>query len=271
MIGFLFDVVKDKTQSTLEELFRATGLYHVFSISVISIVALVIINCFKYTFTSYVACNFAVLSSLFLVTDVLAIAYLFYQLLLYFNPERVARIASQQILDLAKFRLLDDRFNRASVETYQNIMRGYGLEERNNFSYVNTRQQPKPASFTLDNKKEVSLVNVYFPFSKFVIKRIMSRSHDNGYVEIGCNSKISVNKSLLLISKDIIISKLERKILNFSYLTTNPSKDSADFDLMKEQLQKRLLKSSADGDEDGITQALEDIKKLYDIYFQSNL
>jgi len=66
VIGFLFDVVKDKTQRTLEELFRATGLYQVFSISVISLVAIVIINCFKYTASNYIACNFAVLSSLFL-------------------------------------------------------------------------------------------------------------------------------------------------------------------------------------------------------------
>jgi len=271
VIGFLFDVVKDKTQRTLEELFRATGLYQVFSISVISLVAIVIINCFKYTVSNYIACNFAVLSSLFLIIDVLAIAYLFYQLLLFFNPERLAQIASQQILDLAKFRLLDDRFNKTSIEVYQDSMRAYGLEEKSRFSFFSAREKPQSVWFTLGNKKEVSLINVYFPFLKFIITRIMRRSQENGYIEMGCTSKLGANQGILSLSAELTIAPWERLILTTAYLTTKPLKDSDDFDLMKEQLQKRLLKSSSDGDEDGISQAFEDIEKLYHIYYQSNL
>lgn len=269
VIGFLFDKVKAKTQKTLEELFRATGLYHVFGISVITIVSLVILNCFKYTAESYVVRNFAVLSSLFLVSNALAIAFMFYRLLQFFNPERVAEIASQQILEMAKFRLLDDRYSQTSSMVYVERLASYGFEEKNRFSMLLNRDQAQPIWLELGNKKEVHLLNVYFPFLKLLVGRFSKLSQETGFVEMGIGSRLSANQAILSLSNDVKIGFLERCLFEVSYLTTKTTTNVDDFDLMKEQLEKRFLKSSADGDEDGISQSLDDIEKLYDIYYQS--
>lgn len=269
VIGFLFDIVRDKTQRTLEELFRATSLYYVFAISVISIMSLVIVNCFKYSVSIYIAGNFAVFSSLVLLIDAGAIAFLFYQLLLFFNPERVAEIGSRQMLDMARFRMLDDRFSKASAKIYQERLESYGFEEKYRFAAFLSKGKPPLLFLNLGNSKDANLVDVYFPLLKFLMKRFKKGSEKPGFNGYRFGGLIRANEAILSLAQGTKVSRWENLALSFAYLTSGPTRDADDFDLMKDQLEKRLLKASADGDLDGMKQALDDINKLYDIFYQS--
>lgn len=269
VIGFLFDIVRDKTQRTLEELFRATSLYYVFAISVISIMSLVIVNCFKYSVSPYTARNFAVFSSLVLLIDAGAIAFLFYQLLRFFNPERVAEIGSRQMLDMARFRMLDDRFSKASVQIYQQRLEAYGFEEKYRYAAFLSKGKPALVSLNLGNSRDVNLIDVYFPLLRFLMKRFKKRSEEPGFTGLGFGGLIRANEGILSLAHGTKISRWENLGLGFAYLTSSPTRDADDFDLMKEQLEKRLLQASADGDLDGMKLALDDIEKLYDIFYQS--
>lgn len=270
VIGFLFDIVRDKTQRTLEELFRATNLYYVFGISVMSIGIIVILNCSKYTVTPYIAKNFAVLSSGILLIDVGAIAYLFYQLLRFFNPERVARIGSLQMLELARYRMLDDRFSKASADVYRERLLAFNCQEKFEFASFLTKGKPVPLSLKLDYKKDVGLIDVHFPMLRFLIQRLKKRCAEVGFTGLRYGNPIRPNQGILSLPNGIRLFAWERLAFSAAYLTSDPISDTDDFDLMKKQLEKRLLKASADGDLDGIKQSFDDIENLYNIYYTSN-
>ncbi len=269
VIGFLIDVVKDKTQRTLEEMFRATYLYHVFGIAVISIIILVIFNFYKYSVSIDVLCNMAVISSLFLIIDACSIAFLFYKLLAYFNPERIAEVERQHMLDLARFQLLDDRYNHASTAVYSARMEKLGLEEKSELAFF-LIDAPNYDWINLRNDRDVTLIDVHFPILTFLIRRILKRSNETGFTSLRSGATIRANQGIIFKSIGVELNKWERILLNFAFLTTRESTTIEDYEAIKKRLEKRLLKATLDGDPELIEQTLDEITKLYDIFYEIN-
>jgi len=269
VIGFLFDAVKDKTQRTLEELFRITYLYHVFSISVVSVAFLAFLNCFKYTESHYVAKNFAVLASGLMLIDITAIGFLFYKLLKLFNPEYLTELSRKQLLDLARFTLLEDKFTKVSSDIYKERLIAYGFTEKYQLASFLSKEAPSWSWLSVENKKPMKLRDVHFPLLKLVLNR-HANSKTKGFVAMKNGFDLQANHGIIALDKEIKFKYWERISLRTAYLTTTPSKITGEYDKVKERLSKRLIKAAESGDTDILGQSLEEIEKLYDIYYKSN-
>ena len=269
VIGFLFDVVKDKNQRTLEELFRVTYLYYVFAISIVSIAFLIFLNCFKYAEPPYVVKNFAVLASSLMLIDIIAIAFLFYRLLRLFNPEFLSEISSRQLLDLARFTLLEDKFTEASSKVYKEQLISMGFSEKFELASFMNKEAPTWSWQNIGNKTPVKFHDVHFPLLKLILSRY-EKSKIKGFVAMKNGFDLRADHGILALDKEIKLKSWEQFGLRAAYIAIAPSRVTSEFDKMKTNLGKRLVKAGENGEQDTLNQSLEEIEKLYEVYYNSN-
>lgn len=263
VIGFLFDIIRDKTQKTFEDLFRATRLYRVFSIAIVNILALVILNTLKQGLSINVLENVAILSTYLLMTTIIAIAYLFYNVLQYFNPEKIDNLTREYLLTEAKHYLLMEKFTIESRIVFVEIFLEANYKE-NSYSIFN---QVEVQAIELYNESTCKFVDLYIPLLKFFLRKFRKTDTDDyEFIVLSADNSIEKNHIQLYIPKGLNFNKWLLKLFNLPFRLLPYKDEKKDFENEKNKLIARLNKAAETGQTDMLKRQLSDISDLYDIY-----
>nr|NYE67222.1 hypothetical protein [Mucilaginibacter sp. E4BP6] len=267
VIGFLFQTVSNQTQQTYEDIFRATRLYYVFAISIVSVIMQVFVNIVKYTYAPYTAGNLAIFCAFLLIATTIAIANLFSLVLEFLNPEKVTQLTKKYLLNAAKFELLNERFMTESRQVFNEMMSSLAFEKKGS-SFWNY----EPATpLSLKNNAGDILIDVFLPLYKWFATRIGKRTAPgvvSKYAEIECFQPLVEEKAMLFFEENTIIKKWEINMFPFSFLISSENPTSNDYDRERKKLDNRLFRAAEKGDTELLEQVLSDIDHLYDIYFK---
>ncbi|MEE1947246.1 hypothetical protein VRU48_19120 [Pedobacter sp. KR3-3] len=263
VIGFIFETVKNRTLRTYRDIFRVTNLYYVFSISIVSIFALTLINTFKYSTNNWTAGNLAILGTVLLLATTLSIAHLFYKVLVFFNPQYVARLSKNALLRAAQLRLLQTWFNRESEQVFDRTMKSYGFE--NDAFFPGFLGEPAD-ELLLDNEKEMQLEDVFFPLLRLTGRKIRRRCSAMNFYSLRYQGRVERRKPMFWFDAGTLVKSFERKYLSYSVLLKPIRED--DFSEEKKILDKRLGKSAETGNKELLNEALEDMGQLFEIYYK---
>jgi len=263
VIGFLFDIIRDKTQKTFEDLFRVTRLYRVFSIAIVSILTLVILNTLKHGLSINVLGNVAVLSTYLLMATIIAIAYLFYKVLQYFNPDKIDKLTKEYLLTEAKHRLVMEKFIKESRLVFIEIFSNANYKE-NSFSLFN---EVEVQAISLANSDTCKFIDLYVPLLNFFLRKFRKTDTDGyEYIVLSSGNNIGKNHIQLYVPKELNLNKWLLKLFNLPFRLLPYESGKDDFDNEKNKLITRLNKAAEIGQTDMLTQQLSDISDLYDIY-----
>lgn len=269
VIGFVFEIIRDKTKRTFEELFRATNLYFALAISVLSIAFLTYLNIYKYSVDKYTAGNFAILGSFLLFFDTISIAWLFGRVLRYLNPERIVELSNLLLLKAAKYSLLDDHFALQSQQVYNKQLESYGFEKTPPLAHFFQTGVIPDVLITLEKKSNVIVQDVCFPLLKVCANSLARRSTVKKYISLQFRLALEPGNGLFALSEGTKLVPFEKRLLRLAFIVKKAANEANDYKITKEQLTKRFVNAAESGNMDGVQEALTNIETLYDIYYSS--
>lgn len=263
VIGFIFETIKNRTQRTYKDIFRITNLYYVFSISIISIISLVILNTLKYTVSQWTAGNFAILGTFLLLMTTVAIAHLFYKVLAFFNPDYIARLYKNAIKRSAELRILQTKFIEESAKVFEEQMKEYGFK----IAFLSPNLFGREVSYIkLQNVTEMQLNDIFFPAFHYAGKKINKRCEGINVSRMKLMERLFRGKQILWFDKNIKVSKFEQNLLTLS-LYLKPTKDD-EFTEEMDKMGKKLDLAAESGNIEMLTDSLSDIELLYETYYK---
>lgn len=265
VIGFLFEIIRNKTQRTYEDLFRASRLYFVFAITVVSMILLIILNTIKYSVSFYIAVNFAILSSLLLIGITISVCYLFYKVIEFFNPEKIAALSKGSLLKSAKYFLLNENFVNESKIVFKETYNEYGFYEEQ-LSFFST----EPYTFLeIGNKKEMILVDVFLPLLNVCAQRIKKRSRSGSFYSLHCQQYVNINEVAFCYADGTVVTRWEKLLVSFAFKLQPFITRENEFKAEKHKMETRLKGAAESGNMDALNQTLLDMHDLYKIYYDN--
>ncbi len=264
VIGFLFETVRNKTQRTFEDLFRATQLYFVFAVTVINMVVLIILDAYKYSVEPYTAGNFAILGCLLLIGIMMSISYLFYKVIKFFSPEKIAELSKGRLLKSAKYFLLNEQFVKESKIVFNATFEEYGFSEQQ-WSFFDAA----PTTLVrVGNTADVILVDVFLPLLNFWVQRIKKRSNSGSFYSLHCLQHLEEGKPVFSFADGTTIKQWEQRLIALTFNLRPIMTQEDEFMAEKQKMENRLKVGAELGDIEILTQTLTDMKDLYEIFYK---
>lgn len=267
VINFLFDKVKDATHETYQTLFKATTLYYFLSFVLIGFIILVVLNLLKHTPGDETLVNMALWSAYLSISIVVAIIWLFFRVLRFLNPQNIVSVSRDQLINAAKFHLLDERIIEECNRELLNIFESRGYLKETPLLY-----EPGVESnfISFRNSDYGVIYDLHLPIINNVLNALDRKVHDGvSYFPIQYTESLQHNHTFLALNNSFALGKFQSFILTYA-VWLKPEKNM-DISLAEEKrkLQDKLVKSASSGDIDSLKEQFNKIEDMYKIYYEA--
>lgn len=267
VINFLFDKVKDVTHETYQTLFRATRLYFVLSFVLMGFLTMVILNLLKHTPSDDTLGNMALWSVYLSIGIVIVILLLFFRVLRFLNPQSVASLSKNYLLNAAKFHRMDERLFEECNNELQNIFQSRDFIKQTPFQFQSDTNELIFVS--LKNRSEGVLYDLHLPIINRLLNEIKRKGGDNiSYFPVRYSEFLNANHKIIAIGEPISFGNFLLLVLPFSIWLKRSKKDEGSLVEEKMKMSDSLIQSAARGDVEALKKQLSNINDLYNIYYE---
>lgn len=275
VLGFIFEIVKDRTHQTFMQLSSSINLFPVMGLSFSILLIHIGMNwviMYADTNSEYeitVIKNLGICSWFLMVILVLGLIYLFVKMVSIFNIESINRHVRITLIQEAKHLRLKEIFVRTSREVYSEIMKTLGLKYyRNPFGLDHL---PEHSSIKLeDNTRMIYDINLY-KIQKVLAKYKPQIQPDDYYEFRPMQLDLIPNERdrIFILPKNDYFNDIKKKNLKSAIKLIVPSNDSHSFDSNKQSLIEVFHKSILDKNDKQLKEQLDNMREIYNVIYNS--
>jgi hypothetical protein len=272
VIGFLFEIAKDKTHQTFHEFFISIRLYIVlaYSLTVVAfhIVAYALLKTIQ---DDNIVNSLGVFSSYLMLILIIAIALLFMQLIKVYSPDAINKFSTKALLKSAKIKLIEELFISKSRDIYFMKMQSLNLKPSTFFFSLDDTER---AFFTISTSDTKEIYDIKLRTINNELRKIIS--HTDNFIEqeaefrpTNLSKRIVQNEVVFSLPETNYINRKVRKKIQKAFILTPPRMKEDDFITQKSNLLVRLKKATKAGDLTNVEQQLSDIEKLFELVYSN--
>jgi hypothetical protein len=262
VLGFLFEVIKDKTGRELKELLRETRIFNVLSVTLISLLYLVVFNSLKNSLSNEDLINISISSSYILIVIIASTGYQFNRLIALFSKKELTSITLKAIRKAA----LNARFKERFVYQSKVLMADFfNKSDLQQFSYLNRYE-----SLSLNlSQTEKYCADVNLLMLKYAIKWLPGVKEDRRFNEIYLDKSIPHKYPMLFYSHGVKRNLLSFLFFRFSFYLKKSDDATDQFSIERATIATHLVRTAESGDIIGLKQQLELVNNIYDVYLET--
>lgn len=261
IIGFLFEVIREKTGRDLETLIRATYLYTSLSVSLVSLVYMVILNLMKESLAETALKNLAISSSYLVLIVLMLIGVQFHSLIRLFNQRRLLELSRKSITILGSRLMFSEFFTQTSKVIMNTFFERAGVLGYNYFQDSNLNRV-----ILLSNEprycRDINLLLL-----KVSIKALPGDRNLIRYNELYVN-RIFFQEDTVFYYQEGHVA-FSRAFLKPSLYFTRQISIQDQYQGEREKLRNMINRCAENGDIEGLQNQLGAVEELYSIYFQT--
>lgn len=263
VIGFLFEMIKDKSGIAFNEFVRTTRLYWSLFLTLISIAYLATFNLFKFSIEINHLKNIAISSYYVVVFVLLAIAWQLNRVVTLLNASTLQVITAKAFKGRAYALVIKERLSitsRSIIDEFY-IRNGVSRYRRDGLSHGETLNVSIPS--------EKACHDVNFMLLGLIIKLCRFGNSSIKHSELHLYRVLHNNEALILGQDSIKGSAFLTPILRISLLLSNNQNLERNYLTERREFAARLANSAETGDIINLGRNLDIINDLYDIYLQN--
>jgi hypothetical protein len=261
VIGMLIETVKNQTKVNYDIIFRKSGMYYGFSLSIIGLLFLVFFNLMKFGFDKYVMGNLAILSCLILFGITLSIGIIFFRFLWFLRPGIFEQIAKNELLYNLKLQL----FNEKNVK-----FRNYVYWRSLNFRPSTFSFGPKDNTWVgIEIKPNEYLHDVMLPLLRVFIRRVTTGVKPEVYEGFPFSKSYQSWHLLFKLSNEVKLKTFDRMLLKYAFILRK-DRIQAVYKDMRKGYEGQLIDASGKDNKESVMENLQLIREIYLSYYEGN-
>lgn len=273
VLGFIFELVKDKTHQTFQELSSIVRLYPAMGFSFGIILFHIIVNqAANYiksdeTVGKLYLNSFSLYSSFLMVVLLLTLIFVFWKLFSYFSVEAINLLSRHNLLTEAKRDILQERFRMLSGVLYEKEMKETGLKKGT--FHFNENLPPYYVITLPDTNK------IFYDVRMKALKNTLSDPLTNIVAEDVFEfepihlDKTVVEHQKLFSVPDRNYFHMSNFTLSHSHILSSSSPSISNFNSQRTNLISRFHQTIKQGNNPQMLEVLKSMEELFKIYYQS--
>ncbi|WP_127123908.1 hypothetical protein [Chryseotalea sanaruensis] len=264
VIGFLFEIIKERTGRNLEELVRATYLYLGLSVTLISLSYMVLLNLIKNSISLQSLKNLSISSSYLVLVVLIMIGIQFASLIKLFNSKTLSDLSKYSIIRSGLNVIFQEYYIKKSKSIMNQFLLSKGLHQFNYINHANLNR------ITLTNNRDLYCSDINLILLNWTIKSFSSDNNEKVFQELYINKFLPRNAEVFFYAGN------QNTNLSITTLTISPSfylqktlTSDQRFASEREKLRNMVIRAAELGDQEELARQLDIFQNLYSIYFQT--
>jgi hypothetical protein len=263
VIGLLVETVKNQSKVDYRSIFKISGMYYGFSISIVGLLCLIIFSILKFAVNDYIIGNLAIASIIALFVITLSIGIIFFSFLRFLSPQTYAIIARQQFLHSLKKQLLKEYLLKEMSKVYTIYLRAL------KFSPLRIYLPPNEKWLLVKIKKENELLDIMLPLFLYPLKKLRKRVSESFFNNYPHSNYFIEEHKILTLPDNQQLSRFEMFLFQNSMVFRKLPQEN-NFHTFRKASEDKLMEASRKGDLTSFNQAAEELNTIYNLHYQIN-